>query len=87
MIARRSILGALPGAPVLPGRAAVDPAAPMEFRGGDQKGGILSLVRQQGRIEAKLKGRGVESVKWVEFHYGPQGRILDRLFNDHGAGI
>lgn len=56
-------------------------ALPKEVRIGWQKGStILVLARKQQVIEARLKALGVESVKWVEFQFGPP--MLEAL----GAG-
>lgn len=72
MITRRTAVGGLLAAPALADSArAAGEAAPKEFRIGYQKSGILVVARQQGTIEAKLKALGVESVKWIEFQYGP----------------
>ena len=47
-------------------------ALPTEVRIGFQKGSaLLVLVRKQQVIEARLKALGVNSVKWVEFQFGP----------------
>ena len=70
MIGRRALLGGILAAPAL-GRAVRASDAPREFRIGYQKSGVLVVARQQGTIERALKARGVESVKWVEFQYGP----------------
>ena len=69
MITRRTALGALLGAPVA--AHAAPASAPKEFRIGYQKSGVLVVARQQGTIEARLKALGVESVRWIEFQYGP----------------
>ena len=54
---------------------------PKEVRIGWQKGtAIQVLARKQQVIEARLKTLGVESVKWVEFQFGPP--MLEAL----GAG-
>jgi len=45
---------------------------PKEVRIGWQKGSaILVLAKKQQAIETRLKAQGVESVKWVEFQFGP----------------
>lgn len=45
---------------------------PKEVRIGWQKGSaILVLAKKQQAIETRLKALGVESVKWVEFQFGP----------------
>jgi len=47
-------------------------ALPGEVRIGFQKGAaLLVLVRKQQAIETRLKALGVNSVKWVEFPFGP----------------
>jgi sulfonate transport system substrate-binding protein len=71
MITRRHALGALLAAPTLATALPVRAAVPKEFRIGYQKSGLLIVARQQGGLEARLKALGVESVKWVEFQYGP----------------
>jgi sulfonate transport system substrate-binding protein len=56
-------------------------AIPKEVRIGWQKGSpILVLARKQQAIEARLKTLGIDSVKWVEFQFGPP--MLEAL----GAG-
>ncbi|WP_138922443.1 sulfonate ABC transporter substrate-binding protein [Hylemonella gracilis] len=56
-------------------------AVPKEVRIGWQKGSaILVLGRRQQVVETRLKALGVESVKWVEFQFGPP--MLEAL----GAG-
>jgi aliphatic sulfonates family ABC transporter substrate-binding protein len=73
MTSRRTLLGAALGglasiglAP-LPARA----QALKEFRVGYQKGGIFSVVKQQQVFEARLKTLGIDTVRWIEFQYGP----------------
>jgi sulfonate transport system substrate-binding protein len=46
-------------------------AAPTEFRVGYQKAGMLSVAKEQGVFERRLKSLGVEGVKWSEFEVGP----------------
>jgi sulfonate transport system substrate-binding protein len=70
MINRRSVLGGIAAAP-LAARVAVAAEAPREFRIGYQKSGLLVVARQQGALDSRLKGLGVENVKWIEFQYGP----------------
>lgn len=54
------------------GAWAATPAAPKEFKVGWQKGSaILVLAKHQQVFEKRLKALGVESVKWVEFQFGP----------------
>jgi len=56
-------------------------ALPKEVRIGWQKGSAIQiLVRKQQVIEQRLKALGVDSVKWVEFQFGPP--MLEAL----GAG-
>jgi sulfonate transport system substrate-binding protein len=71
-ITRRTTLG---GAFVLAGASLSGTAraqqVPKEFRIGFQKGGTLSVAKDQGVFERRLKTLGVEDVKWVEFQFGP----------------
>lgn len=47
-------------------------AAPKEFKIGWQKGtALLVLAKAQQSFEKRLKPLGVESIKWVEFQFGP----------------
>jgi sulfonate transport system substrate-binding protein len=46
-------------------------AVPTAFRVGYQKAGLLSVAKQQGVFEARLKPLGVGAVKWSEFELGP----------------
>ncbi|HEX2887008.1 sulfonate ABC transporter substrate-binding protein [Vineibacter terrae] len=69
MTTRRLLLGAALGALALSGTAAAQDLK--EFRIGYQKGGLLAVVKQQKTIEARFKTLGVDSVKWIEFQYGP----------------
>ncbi|WP_325344183.1 aliphatic sulfonate ABC transporter substrate-binding protein [Xylophilus sp.] len=88
---RRTIhraLLALAGAPALASRGAFaqqqqqPPSAPQEFRVGFQKGSaLLLLVRKRPSLETRLRPLGVQSVKWVEFQFGPP--MLEAL--GHGA--
>ncbi len=58
------------GLPV-PGRAQ-QAAVPREFKIGWQKGSaILVLAKHNQVFEKRLKTLGVDSVKWVEFQFGP----------------
>jgi ABC-type nitrate/sulfonate/bicarbonate transport system substrate-binding protein len=45
--------------------------APADFHVGYQKAGLLSVAKEQGVFERRLKSLGVESVKWLEFELGP----------------
>ncbi len=67
--------GAAAGAVGLPAvltRRAEAAAVPKEVKVGWQKGiPILVLAKQQEVLEKRLKTLGVESVKWVEFQFGP----------------
>ncbi|TWS95675.1 sulfonate ABC transporter substrate-binding protein [Reyranella sp. CPCC 100927] len=69
MTTRRFLLGAALGAVAFAGTAAAQDLR--EFRIGYQKGGIFSVVKQQKTIEARLKTLGIDTVKWIEFQYGP----------------
>jgi sulfonate transport system substrate-binding protein len=52
--------------------SAIAQPLPSEVRIGFQKGSaVLVLVRKQQAIETRLKALGVQSVKWVEFQFGP----------------
>lgn len=74
MLTRRHTLA---GLALLGAFASIGPAfagdAPKEVKLGFQKGGPLQfLARRKGVIEARLKKEfGIESVKWVEFQFGP----------------
>ncbi len=69
MTTRRFLLGAALSAVAFAGTAAAQDLK--EFRIGYQKGGIFSVVKQQKTIEARLKTLGVDTMKWIEFQYGP----------------
>lgn len=74
-------LAALTAATVLTAATAMAQPVPKEVRIGWQKGSaILVLAKKQQTIEARLKALGVDSVKWVEFQFGPP--MLEAL----GAG-
>ena len=83
MLNRRQLFPLFAGAATvlaLPGlsrAAAKEPAT--QFRIGWQKGGVLSLAKQQGAIEKRLADRGI-AVSWDEFSSGPP--LLEAL----GAG-
>jgi sulfonate transport system substrate-binding protein len=54
------------------GAHAATPAVPKEFKIGWQKGSaVLVLAKHQQVFEKRLRSLGVESVKWVEFQFGP----------------
>ena len=62
--------------------SAMAQSVPKEVRIGWQKGSAIQIVaRKQQVIEQRLKTLGVESVKWVEFQFGPP--MLEAL----GAGV
>jgi sulfonate transport system substrate-binding protein len=71
--AAASVAGAAGFPAILTGRArASTPKAPKEFKVGWQKGSsILVLAKHRQVYETRLKSLGVESVKWVEFQFGP----------------
>ncbi|WP_072393238.1 aliphatic sulfonate ABC transporter substrate-binding protein [Hyphomicrobium sp. CS1BSMeth3] len=71
--AAASVAGAASFPAILSGRAgASTPKAPKEFKVGWQKGtAILVLAKHNQVFEKRLKSFGVESVKWVEFQFGP----------------
>src|SRR5215470_11215126 len=51
---------------------AAAPTIPKEFKIGWQKGSaLLVLAKHEQVFERRLKPLGVESVKWVEFQFGP----------------
>jgi ABC-type nitrate/sulfonate/bicarbonate transport system substrate-binding protein len=52
-------------------------AAPSESGVGYQKAGLLSVAKEQGVFERRLKPLGVEAVKWSEFELGPP--IMDAI--------
>ena len=70
-ISRRSVVGSLG----LVGSCIAQPSyaqgAPADFHVGYQKAGLLSVAKEQGVFERRLKSLGVESVKWSEFGFGP----------------
>jgi aliphatic sulfonates family ABC transporter substrate-binding protein len=73
MTTRRVLLGTALSALAFAGTA-IRPAAAQalkEFRIGYQKGGIFSVVKQQKVLETRLKAFGIDTVKWIEFQYGP----------------
>lgn len=71
MITRRAALGGLLTAAGLTRTAIAAADVPKEFRIGYQKSGILVMARQQATLETRLKALGVDSVRWIEFQYGP----------------
>ncbi|MBX3567904.1 MAG: aliphatic sulfonate ABC transporter substrate-binding protein [Rhizobiaceae bacterium] len=86
MVHRRTLLSGLFGAPLLAGAFSIGGLAaasePLrEVRIGYQKSSSLLVVARQQRVfETRLKALGVETVKWVEFQFGPP--LLEAL----GAG-
>lgn len=77
---RRRFLGATASAAAAAGMPALladralaaSAAVPKEFKIGWQKGAaILVLAKHQQVLEKRLKPLGVESIKWVEFQFGP----------------
>lgn len=84
MFSRRIFLSGLLGAGLLSGALTSGGAlaeTPKEFRVGYQKGSaILVIAKQREVLEKRLKEAGVDSVKWVEFQFGPP--LLEAL----GAG-
>ena len=82
MFTRRQTLLALGGAAAtltLAGAASARAAAPITFRIGWQKNGVLALAKKTGALEKRLADRGV-SIEWSEFSSGPP--LLEAL----GAG-
>jgi len=72
MFTRRQLFPLFAGAAAalaLPNAVRADGAA-TAFRIGWQKGGVLSLAKQQGAIEKRLASRGI-AVSWSEFTSGP----------------
>lgn len=70
--AAASIAGAASVPAILSENAHASAKAPKEFRVGWQKGtAILVLAKHNQVFEKRLKALGVESVKWVEFQFGP----------------
>lgn len=85
MLKRRHFLSGLMGAALLTGALSLSNAraedAPGEFRIGYQKSSSLLVVARQKQVfEQRLKSLGVDSVRWVEFQFGPP--LLEAL----GAG-
>jgi sulfonate transport system substrate-binding protein len=63
---------AMTGAAVLGSERAQSQGLPKEFKVGFQKGSAtLVLARKRQVIEKRLKALGVDTVKWVEFQFGP----------------
>jgi sulfonate transport system substrate-binding protein len=71
LISRRSAVGALGLVASGLAQRTYAQQVPGEFRVGYQKAGLLSVVKEQGAFERRLKPLGVESVKWSEFQLGP----------------
>lgn len=79
--ALRAVAGAALAASAVVSGHAFAQTVPAEVRIGTQKGSaILTLTRKQQVIETRLKSLGVQTVKWVEFQFGPP--MLEAL----GAG-
>jgi sulfonate transport system substrate-binding protein len=80
MLDRRALLAALAALPLAPALARGARAAePGIVRIGYQKNGILVVAKQQGIIERRLAPLG-QSVRWVEFSFGPP--LLEALSLD-----
>jgi sulfonate transport system substrate-binding protein len=71
LISRRSVVGGLGLLGVAPAQRSYAQAGPTEFHVGYQKAGLLSVAKEQGVFEQRLKPLGVETVKWSEFKLGP----------------
>jgi sulfonate transport system substrate-binding protein len=71
LISRRSLLGGLGliGAGLT--QRTYAQGAPIQFRVGYQKAGLLSVAKEPGVFERRLKPLGIEAVKWSEFELGP----------------
>lgn len=68
---RRALAGSLAvAASGLAARAAAD-SVPKAVHVGYQKGGFLSVSKEQGALQRRLEGLGVAEVKWSEFQFGP----------------
>lgn len=76
MLDRRSLLAALAALPLARSARAAEPGV---VRIGYQKNGILVVAKQQGIIEKRLEPLG-QSVRWVEFSFGPP--LLEALSLD-----
>ena len=71
MLDRRTLLAALAALPIAPALVRGTRAAESGVvRIGYQKNGILVVAKQQGIIEKRLEPLG-QSVRWVEFSFGP----------------
>lgn len=80
MLDRRALLAALAALPLAPAMAQRARAAESGVvRIGYQKNGILVVAKQQGIIERRLEPLG-QSVRWVEFSFGPP--LLEALSLD-----
>ncbi|MFG1357500.1 aliphatic sulfonate ABC transporter substrate-binding protein [Xanthobacter pseudotagetidis] len=73
MLNKRQFLAGSAGAALaFSQRSSFAQETPKEFKVGYQKSsGILVAARQQQVLERRLKGLGVETVRWVEFQFGP----------------
>jgi NitT/TauT family transport system substrate-binding protein/sulfonate transport system substrate-binding protein len=80
MLDRRTFLAALAALPAgLAASRSARAAEPGVLRIGYQKNGILVVAKQQGIIERRLEPLG-QSVRWVEFSFGPP--LLEALSLD-----
>lgn len=71
-LGRTAAVVAASSLPAILAQRAEAAAVPKEIKVGWQKGiPILVLAKQQEVLEKRLKSLGVESVKWVEFQFGP----------------
>jgi len=71
LISRRSVVGGLGlVVSVSVAQRSYAQEARTEFRVGYQKAGLLSVAKEQGVFERRLKQFGVEGVKWSEFELG-----------------
>jgi sulfonate transport system substrate-binding protein len=71
-ISRRSALGGTLGlVSVAIAQSARAQGVPKEFHVGYQKGGFLSVSKDQRGLERRLKELGITDVKWSEFQFGP----------------
>jgi sulfonate transport system substrate-binding protein len=72
LISRRSVVGSLGLVGLGVAQRAYAQGTPTEFHVGYQKeNGSLSVAKEQGIFEQRLKPMGVEGVKWSQFELGP----------------